>query len=198
MTTTTMRMSGWLGAVLTVVMVGCGGGAQNGEVQKVGPQGASIAVQGSALEIEIPAGAVQRETEIRVREVEPREGEVRAFQVEPELHSASAMRVTMKLDDAMGTGKHHLVEVENEIEHGVENEIEVEHGIEQEHLLSGEVHRLGRIGVKRADDGAAHDAGDDKGASEAQPGDDNGAPVAQPADDKNNPAATPVDDKGTV
>ena len=194
--TTTTRMSGWLGAVLTLVMVGCGG-AQNAEVQKVGPQGASLAVQGSALRIEIPAGAVQRETEIRVREVEPRQGEVRAFQVEPEIRSASAMRVTLKLDDSMGAGKHHLVEVENEIEHGVENEIEVEHGVEQEHLLSGEVHHLGRIGVKRADDGAAHDAGDDRGAA-AQAGDDKGAPAAQPADDKNIPAPTPADDKGTI
>jgi hypothetical protein len=191
-----MRMSGWLGAVLTLVMVGCGG-TQSAEVQTVGPQGASLAVQGSALRIEIPAGAVQRETEIRVREVEPRQGEVKAFQVEPELHSASAMRVTMKLDDSMGAGKHHLVEVENEIEHGVENELEVEHGIEQEHLLSGEVHHLGRIGVKRADDGAAHDAGDDRGAA-AQAGDDKGAPAAQPADDKNSPAPTPADDKGTI
>jgi hypothetical protein len=194
--TTTTRMSGWLGAVLTLVMVGCGG-AQDAEVQKVGPQGASFTVQGSALRIEIPAGAVQRETEIRVREAEPRQGEVRAFQVEPEIHSASGMRVTMKLDDAMGSGRHHLVEVENEIEHGVENELEVEHGIEQDHLLSGEVHHLGRIGVKRADDGAAHDVGDDRNAA-AQAGDDTGAPAAQPADDKNIPAPTPADDKGTI
>ncbi len=46
----------------------------------------------------------------------------------------------------------HLVEVENEVEHGVENEVEAEHGVEQEHLLSGEVHHLGHLGVKRADD----------------------------------------------
>ena len=192
MTTTTKRMSGWLSAVLTLVMVGCGGGAQDGVAQMVGPQGASLAVQGSALQIEIPAGALQRETEIRVREVEPRQGEMRAFQVEPELRSTAAMQIRMKLDDAMGMGKHHLVEVENEMEHGVENEVE------REHLVSGEVHRLGRIAVKRADDGAAHDAGDDKGAAEAQPADDKGAPEAQPADDKNNPAPTPADDKGTI
>jgi hypothetical protein len=181
MTTKTTKMSGWLGALVTVVMVGCGGGVQGGDVRTVGPGGATLAVQGSALQIEIPAGAVQRETEIRVREVEPRQGEVRAFQVEPELDAMSGIRVTVKLDDAMGSGKHHLVEVENEIEHGVENEME------QEHLLSGEVHRLGRLGVKRADDGAAHDASDDKGA-----------PAAQPADDKNSPAPTPADDKGTI
>jgi hypothetical protein len=160
-------LNGWTGAALTLVMVGCGG-ASRVDVQSVGPQGATFAVAGSALRIEIPAGAVQRETELRFREVEPRQGEVRAFQVEPELDSAAAIRVTVKLDDAMGQGKHHLVEVENEVEHGVEVEVEDA----AEHQLSGEVHHLGHLGVKRADDGPAHDAGA--------------------------PAPTAADDKGTI
>lgn len=174
MTTAMKRLTnGWLGAVLMVVMAGCGGaGSSQVEVQSVGPQGATLAVAGSALRIEIPAGAVQRETELRFREVEPRQGEVRAFQVEPELDSSLAIRVTVKIDDSMGQGKHHLVEVENEIEHGVEIEIEDA----AEHQLSGEVHHLGHLGVKRADDAVGHDAGDDKNA----------------------PAPTPVDDKGTI
>ena len=184
--TTTRLMSGWLGAVMTVALVGCGG-AQTSDVHTIGPQGGTIAVAGSALKIEIPAGALQRETGIRVREVEPRQGEVKAFEVEPRLDAAAAIKVTVKVDDAMGSGKHHLIEVENQVEHGVETE--VEHGVEQEHLLFGEVEHLGHLGVTN-DDGAAHDANDD-----------NGAPEAQPADDKNTlpaPMPTPIDDKGTI
>jgi hypothetical protein len=165
-------LNGWTGALLTLVMVGCGGGSSSVDVQSVGPQGATFAVAGSALQVEIPAGAVQRETELRFREVEPRQGEVRAFQVEPELDSAAAIRVTVKLDDSMGQGAHHLVEVENEVEHGAEAEVEDA----AEHQLEGEIHHLGHLGVKRADDGAAHDT----------------------ADDKNAPAPTPADDKGTI
>jgi hypothetical protein len=182
-TLTKKLMSGWFGAVVAVVMVGCGGAGGQADVRTVGPQGATFSVAGSALQIEIPAGAVQRETELRFREVEPRQGEVRAFQVEPELDSSAAIRVMVKIDDATGQGKHHLVEIENEVEHGVEAELEDA----AEHRLSGEVHHLGHIGVKRADDGAAHDANDDDGAAQAQP-----------ADDKNAPAPTPADDKGTI
>ena len=175
-------MTGWFGAVVAVVMVGCGGAGGQGDVKTVGPQGATLDVAGSALQIEIPAGAVQRETELRFREVEPRQGEVKAFQVEPEIDGSQAMRVTLKLDDSMGQGQHRLVEVENEVEHAAENEVEAEH------VLSGEVRHLGRLGVQRADDAATHDAADD-----------NGAAAAQPADDKNAaPAPTPVDDKGTI
>lgn len=180
------RVAGWAGAAAAaIVMVGCGGGAQGDVVARVGPDGARVAA-GSALQIEIPAGAVQREVEIHVREVEPRRGEVKAFQVEPEIHSAAAIRLSVKLDDAMGQGKHHLVELESEVEHGAEHELEDAN----EHRLSGEVHHLGHLGVKRDDDGAAHDAGDDKGGA-AQPGDDKGG--ATPA-----PTPTPVDDKGTI
>jgi len=186
---TVRRMvAGWAGAVAAaVVMVGCGGGAQGGTAATVGPQGARVAVAGSALQIEIPAGAVQRETEIQVHEVAPRQGEVKAFQVEPEIHSSAGIHVTVRIDDAMGQGKHHLVEVESEVEHGAENEVEDAN----EHSLSGEVHDLGHVGVKRADDGAGHDAGDDDGAAHPEPGDDKGG--AAPA-----PAPTPVDDKGTI
>jgi len=61
----------------------------------------------------------------------------------------------------------------------VVHEVEAELEDAAEHQLSGKVHHLGHLGVKRPEDGAAHDE-------------------AQPADYKNNPAPTPIDRQVTV
>ena len=146
--TTKRAMSGWLGAVLAAaVLAGCGGtqGGQSTTTQQVGPQGATLSL-GSALQIEIPAGAVQAETEIHVTEVEPRPDEVKAFHIEPPLDSSAGFHVKAHVDQSMGNGKHHLVEVENEVEHAAENEVENEN--EVEHAVEADFHHLDHLGVK--------------------------------------------------
>jgi len=103
-------------------------------------------VVGSALQIVIPAGAVQAQTEIHVTEVEPRPDEVKAFHVEPAIDSSAAIHVKAQVDASMGKGKHHLVAVENEVEHAAENEVENENEIE--HAVEADFHHLDHLGVK--------------------------------------------------
>jgi hypothetical protein len=163
-------------AMMAVGLAACGGGKAGSVVasQPVGPAGGVVAA-GSALQLEIPAGAISHEVEIQIREVEPRQGEVKAFQIEPaELQLEHAVRVKVSLDDASGAGKHHLSEVENEVEHAAENEIEDAN----EHAISGELNHLGHVGVKRADDAAPHNP-------EPEPND---APAAAPQAEPNDAA----------
>lgn len=148
-------------AMMTVLLAACGRNAGSVTTQTIGPAGGQVVTTGAALRLDIPAGALSNEVEIQVREVEPRQGEVQAFEIEPaELQFEHAARITVKLEDASGAGKHSLSEMENEVEHPAENEIEDA----AEHTLSGEVHHLGRVGVKRADDAAPQ-------APEPQPND---------------------------
>ena len=146
-----MTMRGLYVAMTALFLTACGGNTASVTAQRIGPAGGQVTTAGAALRLDVPPGALSHEVEIRVREVEPRQGEVQAFEIEPaELQLEHAARVTVKIDDASGAGKHSLSELENEVEHAAGNEIEDVN----EHTLSGEVHHLGRVGVKRADDAA--------------------------------------------
>jgi hypothetical protein len=154
-TKTMTKMLFTLGMAAT--LAACGGQGSTATSARIGPNGGQVVAAGSALTIDIPAGALSKETEIHVREVEPRAGEVQAFEIEPaEIQLEHAVKVTVKVDDASGAGKHSLTETENEVEHAAENEVEDAN----EHTMEGEIHHFGHIGVKRADDAAQAEAKD--------------------------------------
>ena len=150
----------------------CGGSSPTAVTsQRVGASGAIVQASGG-LRVEIPAGALQQEIEIQIREVEPGRGSVKEFQLEPAGHElAKAARISIATDDT--SGRIRMVEVENEVEHGIEAEAHDAAG----HEVSGEIHRLGRIGLTPADDAQP----DDKGV-DAPPDAAPSAPA--PADDK--------------
>src|SRR6266545_833091 len=79
MTTTRMLY----GAMMAVLLTACGGQGASVAAQKIGPAGGQVTAAGSALRLDIPAGALSKEIEIQIREVEPRQGEVQAFEIEP-------------------------------------------------------------------------------------------------------------------
>jgi len=167
---------------LAALVSACSGGSSKSTT--IGAAGGFLTTS-SGITLTVPAGALARETEVRVVETQPRDGAMARVALEPaNLALAAPATVAFKVED----GNVRL----SEIEHGPEGE--VRHGLEK-HRHGGrgevevEVHRLGEIemehgltcdaacgtgfecddGVCKAhaeDDPATHDVGDDKGTDD--------------------------------
>ncbi len=124
--TTTTRTS--LSALFALALAACGGSPEATSSGRIGTAGGTLKTA-SGARLDIPAGALSREGEVRMREVEPRNGA--RVRVEVELPEALqlAARISVKAEDS---AHHKLVEIENEVEHGIETERhnEVEHARE--------------------------------------------------------------------
>lgn len=136
--------------------------------QTIGPAGGSIALR-SGLSLDVPQGALEREVEVRVRDVEVSRGE---HEVELEPHGlALSVPGTLVVDD---DGRR--VEA-----------LESEHGLLEVHHHGGRVEvrveRLGHVSLRRFE---ARDGGDDHGSggngSDDPAGDDRGGHGADDAD----------------
>jgi hypothetical protein len=189
----------------------------------IGAAGGSVTTQ-SGITLRVPAGALSRQTELRLVETQPRDGAMARVEVEPR---GVAFAVPATLGFKVEDGNVRLSEVEHGPEgevrtelakrrHAGEVEVELEHGaeIELEHGLTCEVACGAGLecddGLCMAhveDDPATHDLGDDHGIDDPAThdlGDDNGVDPApapgNPADDHGvDPApapGAPVDDKG--
>jgi len=122
--TTTTRIS--LSTLLALALAACGGADSSSG--RIGAAGGTITTQ-SGARLDIPAGALSRETEVRLREVEPRNGAQVRIEVELPEALRLAARISVKTEDS---AHHKLVQIENEVEHGIETERhnEVEHARE--------------------------------------------------------------------
>ncbi len=181
-------------AVVGLLATGCGGAGRTSG--SVGPAGGTVSTA-SGISLRVPAGALARETELRIVELEPGSGKMARVALEPRgLALGAPASLSFKVED----GNVKLAEVE----HGPEGEVRTELG---KHRGAGEVEveveHLGEIEMEHgltcdtacgtgfecddgackaddngADDPATHDVGDDQGADPAPaPGttpDDNG------------------------
>jgi len=124
MTTTTKTI---LSTLFAFTLAACGGsGSSSG---RIGAAGGTITTQ-SGARLDIPAGALSREVEVHLREVEPGNGAKARIEVEPhDMTLQLAARISVKTEDS---AQHKLVEIENEVEHGIETERhnELEHARE--------------------------------------------------------------------
>jgi len=115
-----------LSALFALTLAACGGSSSSSG--RMGAAGGTLTTAGGAR-LDVPAGALSREGEVRLREVEPGNGA--KVRVEVELPEALrlAARISVKAEDS---AHHKLVEIENEVEHGIETERhnEVEHARE--------------------------------------------------------------------
>lgn len=125
MTTTTQTT---LSALFAIALAACGGSREATSSTRIGAAGGSLKTA-SGARVDIPAGALSREVEVHLREVEPRNGAKARIEVELPAPLVLAARISMKTEDS---AHHKLVEVENEVEHGIETERhnEVEHARE--------------------------------------------------------------------
>jgi len=138
MTTTTQTT---LSALFALALAACGGSTSSAS-GRMGTAGGTLTTP-SGARLDIPAGALSREGEVRMREVEPRNGaEVR---VEVELPEALrlAARISVKAEDS---AHHKLVQIENEVEHGIETE---RHN-EREHSREAAVKHGGTFELRHA------------------------------------------------
>ncbi len=212
MTSTTTRSALVLAfTTLVTLSTGCSGGAGR-SAGTIGPAGGAVTTR-SGITLEVPAGALAREAEIRIVESEPESGKMARVALEPMgLSLAVPARVSFKVED----GNVRVAEVEHGPEGEVRTELSKRRGAGE---VEVEVHRLGELemehglaceaacgaglacddGVCKADDNgiddpATHDVGDDNGIDDPAThdvGDDNGVDPA-PA-----PGTTaPVDDSG--
>jgi hypothetical protein len=197
---------------LTTLIAACSDGPLH-HSSSIGAAGGSVSTA-SGITLRVPAGAVSRETEIRLVETEPGSGKMARVRVEPAgLALGASATLTFKVDD----GNVKLAEVEHgpegEVRHELEKrrrtgEVEVELSrlseVEMEHGLTCSAECGAGFecddGVCKPhveDDPATHDVGDDNGMDDPAThdlGDDNGVdPAPAPAP---GPAPAPVDDKG--
>jgi hypothetical protein len=129
--------------VSSLALAACGGAGNPSTAQTVGSAGATL--KAGAASLSIPAGALAQETQVTLREAEPRhQGRVERIEVEPRgLALSRPAHLSVRLDDAnarvkMHDGNDDLVDVEIEDRnHGVyktsmdhlgEIEVELEHG----------------------------------------------------------------------
>jgi len=171
--TTTARVT--LSALFALTLAACGGPAHEDRAT-IGPNGGSLTTAHGAR-LDIPAGALSRETEVRLREAEPRNGAAERVEVEPrDLAFSLAARLTMKSDDSAHAK---LVRVENEVEHGIETE---RHN-EAEHAREAAVKSGGTFELRHAASCAtACDAGLECDDGACKPHGDDAAGVAPNAD----------------
>ena len=212
MTSTTTRSALVLAFTsLVTLATGCSGGAGRSS-GSIGPAGGAVSTP-SGITLRVPAGALARETEIRIVESEPESGKMARVSLEPRgLALAAPATVAFKVED----GNVKLAEVEHGAEGEVRTELEKHRGAGE---VEVEVHHLGELemehgltcevacgtgfecddGVCKADDNglddpATHDVGDDNGIDDPAThdvGDDNGVdPAPAPG------TTTPVDDHG--
>jgi len=168
MTTTTKTT---LSALLALALAACGG--SHGSSDRIGAAGGTITTQ-SGARLDIPAGALSREIEVHLREVEPRNGAVARIELEPhDMTLQLAARISVRTDDS---ANRKLVQIENEVEHGIETERhnEVEHSREAA-VKSGGTFELRHAAVcaetcgpgLECDDGVCKPHGGDAGAGVA-------------------------------
>lgn len=158
-------------AAMAMVAVGvlssCGG--QSSASRTVGPEGGVVSTQ-SGLSVDLPAGALDKQTEITVRETEVN-GE-RHIELEPrgvELHGRATVSVG---EDVPGE-----LEAEASERH---QPLEVRH---EDHRARLEIERLEPIIVRHRGDDGAHDVGDDHGRDGVDGGDDRGRDAVDGGDD---------------
>ena len=179
-------MNRWIGSMFAVLFaVGCG---SSGETKaRIGAEGGSVATAG--VRLAIPAGALQAETEIRMREVEPGRGHEREIELEPRgLVLASPATVSFPVSD--DPANH---EVEIETEHGVEVQVEhpAGHEVGDDHpRVTASVSRLGKVSLR------GRDHAEDDGTVEHPNGDDDGVDVNDAPDDDGVDANDAPDDHG--
>ena len=169
-------------AAALLALAACGGGSSNAStVQTVGSAGGTL-VAGAAT-LSIPAGALTSNTQVTLREAEPRHtGRVERIEVEPHgMPLAQPARIAVKVDDTNAKVKMHdstdaLVDVEVEDRnHGEyktsmsqlgEIEVELEHGAACTPACSS---------TQECDDGVC------KAHSELEPGGTPGTATCNPA-----------------
>jgi hypothetical protein len=207
MTSTTTRSALVLAFTsLMTLASGCAGGARTSTA--IGPAGGSVSTP-SGITLRVPAGALDRQAEVRIVESEPEGGKMARVTLEPRgLALAAPATVTFKVED----GNVKVTEVEHGAEGEIRTELEKHRGAGQ---VEVEVHHLGEIEMEHGltcevacgagfecddgackphveDDPATHDVGDDNGIDDPAThdvGDDNGVDPA-PA------PGTPLDDNG--
>jgi len=212
MTTTTRSALVLAFTSLVTLATGCSGGAgRTGGT--IGPAGGAVSTP-SGITLRVPAGALARETEIRIVESEPESGKMARVSLEPRgLVLAAPATVAFKVEDRnvrlaeVEHGAEGEIRTELEKHRGAgEVEVEVEHlgEIEMEHGLTCDAACGAGLecddGVCKADDNgiddpATHDVGDDNGIDDPAThdvGDDNGVdPAPAPG-----ATTTPIDDHG--
>jgi hypothetical protein len=131
-------------AAVSLALAACGGTSKPSTVQTVGSAGATL--KAGAATLSVPAGALTQNTQVTLREAEPRhQGRVNRIEVEPHgLSLAQPARLSVVVDDSnakvrMHDGNDDLVDVEIEDRnHGAyktgmaqfgEIEVELEHGL---------------------------------------------------------------------
>jgi len=135
--TRTTRTS--LSALFALTLAACGGSPQ--QSARIGPSGGTLSTA-SGARLVVPAGALERETEIRLVEARPRDGVARV-EMEPHgLRLAARARISVPMPAGQGPMK--LVGIENEVEHGLEAERENE----REHAREAEVEHLGEVELR--------------------------------------------------
>jgi len=128
-----------LSALFALVLAACGGSPQSSSA-RIGAAGGTLTTA-SGARLDIPAGALQAETEIHLVEAEPRDGVARV-EMEPRgLKLGARARISMRMPAGQGPMK--LVGLENEVEHALEaekqNEVEHAREAEIEHLAEVEL-----------------------------------------------------------
>jgi len=123
--TNTTRVS--LSALFALALAACGSGSPQAN-GRIGTAGGTLTTA-SGARLDIPAGALKGETEVRMREAEPRNGASERVEVEIHGELSLAARISLRSDDS---AHRKLVRIENEVEHGIETERhnEVEHARE--------------------------------------------------------------------
>jgi hypothetical protein len=189
---------------LASLVAACGYGNRSTS-DRIGAAGGTLATA-SGITLRVPAGALSRETEVRLVETQPRDGAMAHVEVEPHgLQLASKASLSFKVEDgnvkvteiehgAQGEIRHQLEkhrhgasgEIEIQVEHLAE--VELEHGLTCSTVCGAGLEC--DDGVCKAhleDDPATHDVGDDQGTDDPaihDVGDDQGGTTIQPGDDK--------------
>ncbi|MGC4119579.1 MAG: hypothetical protein QM765_34410 [Myxococcales bacterium] len=132
--------------VMAAMLAAACGGAGGAASAKVGSGGGVVQLQ-SGLTLQVPAGALASEVEIRVREVEPRHGS-REFELEP---AGTRFALPARLRISADQRGSRIVKIED----GTERELQFENEQELEGEVSADVRELGRVAVK-VDDGPHH------------------------------------------
>ena len=130
----------------TLALIGCGGSgsgpAGSQTTAAVGSAGATLTTGGATLSI--PAGALAAETQITLREAEPRHaGRLARVEMEPkDLALAKTAQLSVRVDDSNVKVK--MIHIEDEVEHMGEVEVEDRN----HHMFKTSVDKLGEVEVE--------------------------------------------------